>query len=292
MEGLVAKLGDEITDVDEETFDLFSQTLPSHDLGMIDGKADTIELTIAGHDFGVKQSPGVLQSNRAGGTTGAAIWQVSVRFAEWMGWSKNPLFQHEVLSNDSTVLELGAGISGFLPCLISPKVRKVAVTDQNYVLKATQENVAANIKPVKRQHKTKAKTTSVTDSLSHTNVDVFALDWENDDVHSTLSSHGLPRGVDLVLACDCIFNYALIDPFVQTCVDVCKMRPSDGKEESMTATVCVIAQQLRQPEVFEQWLETFLRSFRAWGMPDELLTDDIKSDSGFVVHIGVLKAGT
>ncbi|KAK4499098.1 hypothetical protein PRZ48_009610 [Zasmidium cellare] len=290
MEALVAKLGDEITGVDEETFELFSQNLPSHDLGMVDGKADTIELSIAGHDFEVKQSPGVLQSNREGGTTGAAIWQVSVRFAEWMGWPKNPLFQHHVLNAGSAVLELGAGVSGFLPCVISPKVRKVAVTDQPYVLKAIQENVVANIRPVKPNLKTKAKGTSV-EPLSHTNVDVFALDWENDDVGGTLSSHGLPQGIDLVLACDCIFNYALIDPLVSTCVDICKLRSGDRQEEETTGTVCVIAQQLRQPEVFEQWLETFLRSFHAWRIPDELLTEDLKSESGFVVHIGVLKEG-
>lgn len=256
---------------------------------MVDGKADTIELSIAGHDFEVKQSPGVLQSNRQAGTTGAAIWQVSVRFAEWMGWSKNPLFQHKVLTDQSTVLELGAGISGFLPCLISPKVRKVAVTDQSYVLKALQENIMANSKPARPSQKTKPKGYTRMDFLSHTNVDVFALDWENDDVRSTLSSRGLRHGLDLVLACDCIFNYALVDPFVQTCVDICKMRSNDGREGEDASTVCVIAQQLRQPEVFEQWLETFLRSFHAWRVPDELLSDDLKSGTGFVVHVGILK---
>lgn len=256
---------------------------------MVDGKADTIELSIAGHDFEVKQSPGVLQSNREGGTTGAAIWQVSVRFAEWMAWSKNPLFQHDVLKDQSSVLELGAGISGFLPCLIGPKVRKMVVTDQSYVLKAAQENVVANIKPARASHNTKSKGSPGAGPLSHTNVDVFALDWESDDVRSTLSSRGLPQGVDLVLACDCIFNYALVDPFVQTCVDICKMRSNERNEATNPGTVCVIAQQLRQPEVFEQWLETFLRSFRAWRISDELLTHDLKSGSGFVVHVGILK---
>lgn len=250
---------------------------------MVDSKATTIELTIAGKDFEVKQSPGVLQSSRKGGTTGAAIWQVSVRFAEWMGWSKNPLFHEGVLNDTSLVLELGAGISGFLPCVMAPKVRKVAVTDQTYVLKALEENIAANVTPARSQQRTKTNPPSG-------NIDVFALDWESDDVPSTLSSHGLQNGVDVVLACDCIFNYALIDPFVQTCVDVCKIRSDTMAQQTEGAhTVCVIAQQLRQHEVFEQWLETFLQHFRAWRVPDDLLCANIKSGTGFVVHVGVLK---
>lgn len=260
---------------------------------MVDGKAETVELSIAGRDFEVKQSPGVLQSSRRGGTTGAAIWRVSVRFAEWMGSSKNFLFQHGILHDDSVVLELGAGISGFLPCVIGSKVRKVIETDQAYVLKTLQENVTANTKPSRPQQKGKTKRSSNHDNLSHTNIDIFALDWENDDVRSTLSSHGLQHGVDVILACDCIFNYALIDPFVQTCADVCNLRSDTVEEQAESKhTVCVVAQQLRQPEVFEQWLETFLQHFRAWRIADELLSGDLQAGSGFVVHIGILKEKT
>lgn len=55
----------------EETFDLFSQDLPSQNLGFVDSKSHVLELTVGGHDLTIHQSPAILSSNRAGGTTGA-----------------------------------------------------------------------------------------------------------------------------------------------------------------------------------------------------------------------------
>lgn len=54
-----------------ESFLLFSRDIPSQDLGFVDAKAASLELTVAGHDLTIHQSPTVLSSNRAGGTTGA-----------------------------------------------------------------------------------------------------------------------------------------------------------------------------------------------------------------------------
>lgn len=54
-----------------ESFLLFSQELPSQDLGFVDAKATTLELTVAGKDLTIHQSPTLLSSNRGGGTTGA-----------------------------------------------------------------------------------------------------------------------------------------------------------------------------------------------------------------------------
>jgi hypothetical protein len=54
-----------------ESFLLFSQTIPSQDLGFVDAKATTLELSVGGRDLTIHQSPTVLSSNRDGGTTGA-----------------------------------------------------------------------------------------------------------------------------------------------------------------------------------------------------------------------------
>jgi hypothetical protein len=54
-----------------ETFDLFSQELPSQNLGFIDSKSHVLEITVAAHDLTIHQSPAILSSDRAGGTTGA-----------------------------------------------------------------------------------------------------------------------------------------------------------------------------------------------------------------------------
>lgn len=60
-----------LTDRTLETFLLFARPIPSQNLGFIDPKAQTLDITIRNKDYIVHQSPGVLSSNRAGGTTGA-----------------------------------------------------------------------------------------------------------------------------------------------------------------------------------------------------------------------------
>lgn len=102
----------------------------------------------------------------------------------------------------------------------------------------------------------------------------------------------------MVIACDCIYNEALIPPFVQTCVDTCRLRPSlrhgrdegDKDDEDDRPCVCVVAQQLRDPEIFETWLREFISAgFRVWRLPDDELPEGLGSSSGFVVHVGILR---
>lgn len=118
------------------------------------------------------------------------------------------------------------------------------------------------------------------------NVVATPLDWETDEVTSSLLVNESKNSFDAVIACDCIYNDALIKPLVQTCVDACKLRTSDGTEKP---ALCIVAQQLRSPEVFEAWLKEFHRAFRVWRLPDEELIDGLKSDSGFVIHVGILR---
>lgn len=249
---------------------------------MVDGKASELDITIGDRDFTIKQSPGVLQSKREGGTTGAVVWECSVRFAEWLGSAKNILFAEGLLSSDTIALELGAGISGLVPLALQPRVKQVVATDQQYALGLLSENIQANVK-----NRLKARKSVPTSS----NTEVLALDWETDDLASTFRSHGLLAAFDVVVACDCVFNYALIEPFVQACVEVCRYgrEKNDAERSADKPAICVVAQQLRQPDVFQQWLEAFSRAFSVWRVPDELMTEKLKESSGFVVHVGVLR---
>jgi hypothetical protein len=119
-----------------------------------------------------------------------------------------------------------------------------------------------------------------------------------------MAAHDLTTGVDFLLASDCIYNYALIDPFVQTCTHICRQRQRqlqqdrydsrdvaniDDSAMSLAPTVLLVAQQMRQPEVFEQWLETALQTFRMWRVPDDLLTEGLRTGTGFALHLGILK---
>ncbi|KAI7337184.1 hypothetical protein KC354_g17661 [Hortaea werneckii] len=284
-EDLNITCGEKVADAYEETFDLFSHDHTLSDLGMLDAKAHEIELTVGGQDFLIAQSPGALQSGRKEGTTGAAVWQSSVRAAEWLAHPENVLFTSGLLTGESLVLELGSGISALVPCILARRVRQVVATDQQHVLKLLQQNVDKNL----QTHETGIRKKFA--EHSQHGVQALALDWEEDDIPKQLSANDLGTGIDVVLACDTLYNYALIEPFVQTCVEICRPRQAHREQTAndMRPTACVIVQQLRQAEVFEQWLETALRHFDVWRIPNDSLSDGLREGSGFSVHICVLK---
>ena len=291
LQSLISVLGEEIDDPEEETFLLFSQDLPSQNLGFVDAKATSLDITIAGRDLNIIQRPGLLSSNRTEGTTGAVVWKITPLFAEWIAWEENVLFQSSVLDRQSTVLELGCGISGIVAIASSPRVGQYVATDQEYVFKWLKSNIQNNIPQPKNFEKAKKHGKIVnSDSFLH-NILVMALDWESSSVSDLPNMLGLDsadnvQSINAVIACDCIYNEALIEPMVRTCVEICQLPNASSLGK---ATVCIVAQQLRSDVVFETWLSAFHKTFRVWRVPDGLLIRGLKEGSGFVIHIGILR---
>lgn len=168
--------------------------------------------------------------------------------------------------------------------MLGSRVGRVLASDQQYALKILQENINAN----RPKAKTRSKF-SASKSVAN-NIEVVSLDWEEDDIPSFLRSQSLESAVDLIIVCDCVFNYALIQPLVQTCTEICRAR-SDTDEGTTKPTLCIIAQQLRQPDVFESWLKAFIATFRVWRLPDSMLSESLYASSGYAVHVGVLRRG-
>lgn len=276
-----------------ESFLLFSQALPSQDLGFVDAKAETIDFAVGGRDIIIRQSPALLSSSRSEGTTGAVLWRVSHLFAEWVSSPGNCLFSHSVLTPTSSVLELGCGITGLLALALATRIRSYVATDQAYLLKVLKQNIKDNpIKPkgVKTSHNTEIYTkTAIKHPIVDTNIDVIALDWELNSVTTLPMLLESFDAVDAVIGCDCVYNEALVGPFVMTCRDICSLQSLMGRQNP---TVCIVAQQLRSPDVFEMWAKVFYSYFRFWRLPDELLSEGLQSNSGFVVHLGILRNST
>lgn len=154
------------------------------------------------------------------------------------------------------------------------------------------------------------------------NITFTPLDWELDapsTLKETIETERIPSsssgpdepgpdlGFDLLISCDCIYNEALVAPFVRTCADICRLRPTyvpdnledelnsssfpSGPEEnrSRRPTVCVIAQQQRSPDVFETWLRETMRYFRVWRVRDEVLGSKLQAGTGYLVHVLVVR---
>jgi len=223
------------------------------------------------------------------------VWKITPLFATWITSPDNPLFKHGVLDTSSSVLELGCGISGIIGLALSPLVQHYTLTDQEYVMKLLNQNLLGNMlstsASASKGRKSKPRPQKgLATGKSSSNVTARLLDWVTDEVSSVVAGlEGGKRSFDAVIACDCIYNDALIPPLVQTCVDACQLRKLQVEDSESEPTVCIIAQQLRSPEVFENWLKAFHKVFRVWRLPDTHLTNELASNSGFVIHVGVLR---
>lgn len=208
-----------------------------------------------------------------------------------------------MLAQDSALLELGCGISGVIGLALGPRVASYVLTDQQYVMRLLNQNLEENrqVKPrlasrAQKRIPTPKKGSASINKSQHqgtklSNILAQTLDWETDEVTIPPALGGL-SSFDAVIACDCIYNDNLIKPLVQTCVDACKLRPtiSDSSDDVGNPTICIVAQQLRSAEVLEEWLKQFHKSFRVWRVPDEELSGELKSDTGFVIHVGILRS--
>ncbi|KAJ5373212.1 hypothetical protein N7517_005218 [Penicillium concentricum] len=313
--------GEEVIDVDEESFLLFAQDIASNNLGMLNPRAPSVEISINGNEYIIHQSPSLLSSHRAGGTTGAVLWKITPLFAEWVTNLSNPLWTNALLSQTSTVVELGTGISALVALVLAPSVRHYIATDQEYVRKLFRTNLDANasvsVSSSNSTNKAKGKSKGSKSSKSKPtssptktvdNISFTTLDWETDQAASLkecMDPDDAPgqeggeegeedKGFDLLLSCDCIYNEALVAPFVRTCAEICRLRPAyvAGSEEQSSRrkpTVCIIAQQQRSPDVFETWLRETMREFRVWRLSDDVLGEGLRSGSGYLVHLLLAK---
>lgn len=131
--------------------------------------------------------------------------------------------------------------------------------------------------------KSKKHSSTATTRQKSGNIHFEMLDWETSRVASSLPL----KSYDAIIACDCIYNTALVTPLIQTMVDICRLREADP--EKSEPTLVIVGQQRRSSEVFEDWLVEFSKAFRIWRVGDTDLETGLKSGSGYLIHVGVLK---
>jgi hypothetical protein len=198
----------------------------------------------------------------------------------------NILFTSGVLGSDSIVLELGCGVSGLIGLVLAPKIREYVLTDQEYVMKILRRNITENIQAGPSKTIRNSGSRGSKNDRPKGNIAIKSLDWESDSLSRLYIDLGLTEEgdhMDLLISCDCIYNEALIHPLVETQVSICQMAPQ------LTPTLCIVTQQIRSPDVFESWLNTFHSHFRVWRVPDKFMSPGLGEDSGFIVHIGLLR---
>lgn len=257
-----------------ETFLLFAQEIPSTNLGFVDSSAISLDVDVGARTFTIQQSPGLLHSDRVAGTTGAVLWKVTPLVANWLSASENILWELGWLRSDSTVVEVGCGISGLIALSLAPflPLGSYVLTDQAYVMKILRQNITLN------------QISSLDRRLPRQKLQIqtLTLDWETDAASNVATFLGMGRSIDLIVACDCIYNEYLIEPFVSTCALLCALRASGLKKTGL-----LIAQQLRSEDVLQTWLEEMLKTFVIFRVPAVLLPEELRK--GYVVHLTILR---
>ncbi|EXJ54397.1 hypothetical protein A1O7_09736 [Cladophialophora yegresii CBS 114405] len=271
-----------IEDASEETFHCFSQKIPSNNLGFLDSKTDVLEIEVAGCDYTIIQSTGLLNSRREEGTTGAVLWKITPLVAAWLA-SAPPLLA-EVLHQNAIVVELGCGVAGLIGLVLARFVQCYILTDLDYILKHVKENIIANAAALENNKKATKRRSGQKGTAADHVLRMLPLDWECDYAQNleTVLPAGSP--IDLILLCDCVYNEYLVGALVQTCADACRLGSSRIKP-----TVVLIAQQLRVDTVFELFLDSLMKEFNVWRVPDAHISAELRPGSGYAVHLAMLK---
>lgn len=257
-----------------ETFLLFAQEIPSQNLGFVNSQATNLDIDVGPRTYTVKQSPGLLRSDRDAGTTGAVLWKVTPLVANWLSSINNFLGALGYLRSDSTVVELGCGVSGLIALSLSSLLSSgtYILTDQAYVMKVLHQNIDTN----QTDHSLGRH------ARPRLQIRTLALDWETDAVSNVSTLLGKNNEIDLIVACDCIYNDYLIQPFISTCAGLCALRSKESKKTGL-----LVAQQLRSEDVLQLWLDEMLKFFLVFRVPAHLLPEELQR--GYVLHFAILR---
>ncbi|RPB26031.1 hypothetical protein L211DRAFT_822034 [Terfezia boudieri ATCC MYA-4762] len=304
LQTFLALLGDPLDGTNndtlyEDTFAVLAHRPPPKNLGFIDHTSSSLSVTVNGHDFAINQSPQLLKSQRAGGTTGAVVWSLTPLLASFLTSPTNPLAVHGILTPQATILELGSGVSSILALsfAVAPQYlrpARIVLSDQEYVLKIARQNVEDNLHAAGQPG-----------SVSPLILDLISLDWERDSLHHHPAfSQGSGMGhISLVVVVDCIYNESLIPHLIETCVDACSTTSTSFNTvhssllNSESGTLVLVALELRSPDVLDCFLEQFTMYFKVWRVPDSLVSKELRTGadaegetvgSGYAVYCGTL----
>ncbi|CAN3373712.1 hypothetical protein DIURU_005515 [Diutina rugosa] len=240
-----------ITDVDEHVFELYTECGPeeNQNLGYVDRSSDLVQVELAdGTDLTIRQSWSEVIHNES--STGFICWKASVNLVDW--WSDGPLSQ--LLTADTMVVELGAGVGGILASQLARKCRSYVATDQKSILKLLQANLREN--------------------GASAQVKVAEFDWEyvEHGVYSVREVESDP--IDVVLASDTIYNEYLVPHFIEAAHAI--LRPQG---------VAVVAVPLRHPELIDCFVaEAIERNrFVVRAVPSQKLSEALRR--GYVVYV-------
>lgn len=194
-------------------------------------------------------------------TTGYVVWSITPFFINWLLYNveaepfrsgekvstidaeNEHVFMPAMINNGTNekgkigIIELGSGVCGILPIVLSNYVDQYVVSDQKGIISKLKSNIELNLSQMSKRQlncsqltiETEKAVVPVNDELSvsknrrQCQLDIIALDWElfalNDKTLQTLypSLQTLQINQTIyIIAMDVIYNEYLIDSFLHT----------------------------------------------------------------------------
>lgn len=225
-------------------------------------------------------------------TTGYVLWSTTPFFLKWLLYDKGAqplrdgsevsiidledeksdlkmyippllnLSDKEINSNHITVIELGAGISGILPVLLSNFVNNYICTDQRGILNKLKHNIKENLLQLNRRKCVSASLGLSQDDpedgeMRKVNLEVLPLDWETFKIpeqYPDLLRAKTISNIVYILAMDVIYNEYLIDPFLKTLKTLMQFFAEKAH--------CIVGIHLRDQDVVVQFLEKAMLEYQ------------------------------
>lgn len=259
-------------DVYTHIHDLATHDVASRRLGYVDRRTDHLEVCLPGAniDLHVVQSVSGLSHS-----TGYVCWHTANYMADWLLCGGGDAV---TLASDMTVVELGSGVGAVLVLVLGPRVGSYVASDQKQILKLLSHNLANNAAGAYVEFGTQR----TLKQQQHLQIGVVEFDWEFVE-HGRSGVQDLvgDTPIDLVLACDTIYNEYLIPHFV----NAFKLLMTPGH------TGVLVGLQLRD----ENLLEVFAHAVFSHGLQLHCVKRDALSQlllMGFVVYYILMPPNT
>lgn len=260
-------------DIHSHIYELSGHKLSEKRLGYVDRSSESIEISLpmSKIDMTIVQSLTGLSES-----TGYVCWETALYLTDWILLDKNCPIR---LNSDMIVVELGSGVGSILVSQFGPQVKKYVATDQKPILKLLKKNFVNNVRGEYTSETCDGGSNSRDKSYSRRSksdaavIEFVECDWEYVEYGvSTIREVIGDAEIDLVIACDTIYNEYLIPHFIRSL-----------KLLMGTNTAVVVGLQVRDEVLMEIFAEKiFEEDFRLFYVRNEYLS--LQLLQGYVVY--------
>ncbi|KAJ2525443.1 hypothetical protein GGI11_000015 [Coemansia sp. RSA 2049] len=280
-----------ITDAEEEVCELYSVYYSREEGGSsrskqnrVDSRKTELDLEIKGGkrtlSLTINQNPNI---NGELGQTGGVLWNSSVIMSEFFAQHSEWAGDGSLDVGETNIVELGTGCGLVGLVLHQLGARRVALTDQQRMMKVINRNIAAAAsarQPNRASGSSRRQKPGDFGGSSRGECEIYATEylWGRPPEDLRITS----EPIDMVVVSDCVYHESIAPLLVHTLADLCRSKSNKADDGSTVAVV--VGQELRSDLVHQAFVEALLRTFVVYRVP---VSADV--DGFYALYVAWLK---